>query len=78
MSLGDKENVVHYGVSGNPHAISLSRKRLKEAFIFKKPPLTLKPILHYQPSDDVTLIQMQLTLDGLLFQPVFDYRVEKR
>lgn len=76
MSVGNQENVVHYGLSGNPHAISLSRKRLKNAFA-SQISSDNKPILNYQPPDDVILVRLELTSKGFLFQPIFDYQVVK-
>lgn len=77
MRIGNQRNVVHYGLSGNPHAISLSRKRLKAAITLPKPSTGERPILNYQPPDDVILVQMNLSPKGLLIQPIFDYQVEQ-
>jgi len=78
MSLGKEDNVLHYGLSGNPHAVSLSKKRLKDALAFSTRSSDIKPILHYQPADDIILIQMELTPEGFFFQPIFDYQVAKQ
>ncbi len=77
LSVGNQDTVMHYGLSGNPHAISLSRKRLKTAFASPQSPSNLKPILNYRPADDIILVQMELTPEGLLFKPIFDYRIAK-
>lgn len=77
MKIGKQKDVLHYGLNGNPHAISLSRKRLKNAFTSEISSSQIKPILNYQPPDDIILVQMELTPEGLLFQPIFDYQVIK-
>jgi hypothetical protein len=75
MKIGEQDNVMHYGLSGNPHAVILSKKRLKKAFASQGSPAKTKPILSYQPRDDVILVQMELTSDGLMFNPILDYQV---
>ena len=75
MKIGEQEHVVHYGLSGNPHAIILSRKRLKKAFASQESSAKTKPILTYQPRDDMILVQMEVTSDGLMFKPILDYQV---
>ena len=75
MKVGEKENVLHYGLTGNPHAISLSRKRLKAMFPPEKFSDKKKPILNYQPSPNIILVHLKLTSDGLILKPIFDYQV---
>lgn len=76
MRLPGKYHVLHYGLSGNPHAISLSRKRLKQAFASPTSSAP-KPILEYEPAKDMILVQMEFTPEGFRFQPIFDYEVVK-
>ncbi len=76
MRQGDQDSVLHYGLGGNPHAVSLSRQRLEQAFASRTASRP-KPTLDYEPADDVILVQIQLTPEGLLFQPIFDYEVVK-
>ena len=75
MKIGNQDNVLHYGLSGNPHAVILSKKRLKKAFASEKFIAKTKPILSYQPGDDVILVQMELTSEGFMFNPILDYQV---
>ena len=75
MKIGEQDNVLHYGLSGNPHAVILSKRRLKKAFASQESPAKTKPILSYQPGDDVILVQMELTSEGLIFNPILDYQV---
>jgi len=75
MKIGEQEHVMHYGLSGNPHAVILSKKRLKEAFASEKFTAKTKPILSYQPRDDMILVQMKLTSEGLMFKPILDCQV---
>ena len=75
MKIGKQDNVLHYGLSGNPHAVILSKKRLKEAFASEKFTAKTKPILSYQPRDDMILVQMKLTSEGLMFKPILDCQV---
>jgi hypothetical protein len=75
MKIGEQDHVMHYGLSGNPHAVILSKKRLKKAFAFEKFTAKTKPILSYQPGDDVILVQMEVTSEGLMFSPILDYQV---
>lgn len=76
MRKGDHDSVLHYGLGGNPHAVSLSRKRLEQAFASQAASQP-KPTLDYEPASDVILVHIQLTREGLLFQPLFDYDVVK-
>ena len=75
MKIGNQDNVLHYGLSGNPHAVILSKKRLKKAFASEKFTAKTKPILSYQPGDDVILVRMELTSEGFMFNPILDYQV---
>jgi hypothetical protein len=75
MKIGEQDNVMHYGLSGNPHAVILSKKRLKKAFASQGSPAKTKPILSYQPRDDMILVQMELTSEGIIFHPILDYQV---
>jgi len=77
MRIGSRDHVLHYGLSGNPHAISLSRKRLKTAFGAEDSDPGLKPVLKYQPANDIILVRIEFTPEGLLFQPIFDYRLAR-
>lgn len=78
MLTNNKEHVLHYGLSGNPHAVSLSRTRLNTVFPSQNSSSTSKPILQYQPADDIILVQMEFTPEGFLIQPIFDYQVKKQ
>jgi len=75
MKTGEQDHVLHYGLSGNPHAVFLSKKRLKKAFASQESPAKIKPILSYQPGDDVILVQMKLNSEGLMFNPILYYQV---
>ena len=75
MKIGEEDHVLHYGISGNPHAVILSKKRLKKAFASQESPAKIKPILTYQPEDEVILVQMELTPEGLMFNPILDHQV---
>ena len=75
MKIGEQEHVMHYGLSGNPHAVILSKKRLKKAFASQESPAKMQPILSYQPPNDVILVQMELTSEGLMFNPILNYQV---
>ena len=75
MKIGEQDNVLHYGLSGNPHAVILSKKRFKTAFASTESPAQIKPILSYQPPNDVILVQMEVTSEGLMFKPILDYQV---
>ena len=75
MKVGEKENVLHYGLTGNPHAISLSRKRLKAMFPTETFSNKKKTILNYQPSPDTLLFHIKFTSDGLSIKPILDYQV---
>jgi len=77
MKIGEQANVMHYGLTGNPHAVSLSKKRIKKAFPPQKSPAKIKPILTYQPRDDMILVQMELTAKGFRFKPILDYQVRQ-
>ena len=75
MKIGEQAHVMHYGLSGNPHAVILSKKRLKKAFASQESPAKIKPILTYQPRDDMILALMEVTSKGLMFKPILDYQV---
>ncbi len=75
MKIGEQDNVLHYGLSGNPHAVILSKKRLKKAFASQESASQIKTILTYQPRDDMILVQMKLTSEGLMFKPILDYQI---
>ena len=77
MKIGEQEHVVHYGLSGNPHAVSLSKKRLKKVFLAQGSSSLIQPVLSYQPPDDIIIVQMEVTAEGLIFRPVFNYQVLK-
>ena len=77
MKIGEQDNVIHYGLSGNPHAVILSKRRLKNAFASQESSTKIKPVLTYQPPNDVILVQMKVTSEGLIFHPIFDYQVVK-
>jgi hypothetical protein len=76
LKIGEREHVMHYGLSGNPHAIILSRKRLKNAFASPNSS-SITPVLNYQPPNDIILVRIEVTPEGLLFEPIFDYQVAK-
>ncbi|MDT7042532.1 hypothetical protein [Candidatus Nitronereus thalassa] len=78
MRRGGERHVLHYGLNGNPHAVSLSRTRLKKAFASQPSPSNTTPVLNYQPADDIILVEMAFTQDGFVFQPIFDYQVIKQ
>jgi len=75
MKIGEQEHVMHYGLSGNPHAVILSKKRLKKAFPPEEYPAKTKPILSYQPPNETILVQLEVTSEGIIFRPIFDYQV---
>ncbi len=75
MKIGEQDHVMHYGLSGNPHAVILSKKRLKKAFASQELPAKIKPILTYQPPDDMILVQMEVTSESLMFKPILNYQV---
>lgn len=77
MHVGDHKQVVHYGLGGNPHAISLSRKRLKEAYASQPGLPESQPIINQPPPEDILLVQMEFTPEGLLFQPILDHPVSE-
>ncbi len=77
MKMGEQDSIVHYGLSGNPHAVSLSKRRLKEAYFSKKSSTPLTPVLSYQPPNDIIIVQMGITPEGLYFRPIFDYTMGK-
>jgi len=77
MKKGEQEHVLHYGLSGNPHAISLSRKRLQKAFASQTSSSNIKTVLNYQVPNDIIIVQIEVTPEGLIFQPIFDYQVVK-
>ena len=76
LRLGEKGNVLHYGLSGNPHAISLSRKRFQEANDSHDSPFSVRPILTYQPPQDMILVILESTKEGPLFKPIVNYQVQ--
>jgi hypothetical protein len=61
VKIGERDHVVHYGLTGNPHAVSLSRKQLKKVFFEREFSSFTQPVLTYQPPKDVILVQMQFT-----------------
>ena len=75
MKIGEQANVTHYGLSGNPHVVILSKKRLKKAFPPGEFTFETTLILSYQPLDDMILVQMEITSEGLRFKPILDYQV---
>ena len=77
MKIGEQEHVLHYGLSGNPHAISLSRKRLKKAFASQTSFSNIKPVLNYQVPNDIIIVLMEVTPEGFVFEPLFDYQMAK-
>jgi len=77
LKIGEREHVMHYGLSGNPHAVILSRKRLINAFAHQNSSSSITPVLNYQPPNDVILVQIEITPEGLAFEPIFDYQVAK-
>ena len=77
MKIGKQKHVLHYGLSGNPHAISLSKKRLKKAFASKTSFSTIKPVLNYQVPNDIIIVLIEVQPEGLIFEPVFDYQMAK-
>ncbi|WNM60239.1 hypothetical protein [Candidatus Nitrospira neomarina] len=77
MKIGEQEHVLHYGLSGNPHAISLARKRLKKAFASKTSFSNIKPVLNYQVPNDIIIVLIEVTPEGLVFEPIFDYQMAK-
>lgn len=74
MKIREKEHVVHYGLSGNPHAVGWSRKQLKKVFHEQEFSSFTQPVFSYQSPKDVILVQMEFTPDGLIFHPIFDYQ----
>lgn len=77
MEIGEEANVMHFGLTGNPHAVILSKRRLKKAFQKEEFIRKTKPILSYQPPNDVILVQMDVTSQGINFRPIFDFQVVK-
>ncbi|WNM58096.1 hypothetical protein [Candidatus Nitrospira allomarina] len=77
MKIGEQEDVLHYGLSGNPHAISLSRKRLQKAFASQTSFSNIKPVLNYQVPNDIIIVLIEVTPEGFVFEPLFDYQTAK-
>ena len=70
MRVGEEENVMHFGLSGNPHAVTLSKKRLKKVFGSEEFTAKKKPNLFYQPPNETILVQLEVTAEGLIFRPI--------
>ncbi len=41
------------------------------------PWLAMKPALDYRPPEDMIVVQLRLTSEGLYFQPILDYEVRR-
>ena len=56
MKIGEQEHVLHYGFSGNPRAVSLSKKRVKKAFALKNSSSRISPDFNYQPPHGIIIV----------------------
>lgn len=75
LKMGHEVQVLHYGLTGNPHALSLAKRRLRTAFPIQESLQKAKPVLSYVSPANIIIVVMELTAKGLKFQPIFDYHI---